>query len=175
MAGEPGAFAELVQRYRAPVYSYLARCGVPADDRDDLFQEIFIRIHRGAGTYSPERPLHPWIFTVVANVVRTFLRRRRVRELVYGELVEVPEPRTVEPDGERLAVARQTMDWLEQRIQRLPLKRREVLLLACIQSRPLKEVAEILGMPVNTVKTHLRRARLTLASELAALNAEVRS
>ena len=54
LGGEPGAFADLVSRYRAPVYSYLLRCGVAEPDRDDLFQEIFIRIHRSASRYRPE-------------------------------------------------------------------------------------------------------------------------
>ena len=59
----------LVSRYRAAVYSYLVRCGVAEADRDDLFQEIFIRIHRAASRYRPDCPLHPWLFTIVANAV----------------------------------------------------------------------------------------------------------
>jgi RNA polymerase sigma-70 factor (ECF subfamily) len=164
--GEPGAFAALLDRYRAPVYSYLTRCGVTGEDRDDLFQDIFIRVHRAAHSYQAERPLHPWLFTIVANVVRTHLRRQRVRQLVTAAPVEV-EPVDEGPDGERAAAARQTLEWLESEIATLPLARREVLILAAIERRPLKEVAEILGMPVNTVKTHLRRARMTLAERLA--------
>ena len=55
---------------------------------------------------------------------------------------------------------------LEEEIRRLPLKQREVVLLAAVQKRPLKEVAEILGLNLNTVKTHLRRGRLALAQAL---------
>ena len=60
--------------------------------------------------------------------------------------------------------------FLEGRISELPLARREVLLLACVESLPLKEVASVLGLPLGTVKTHLRRARLTLAEALARRN-----
>jgi RNA polymerase sigma-70 factor (ECF subfamily) len=170
--GERGAFAELVQRYRAPVYSYLTRCGVPVDDRDDIFQEIFIKVHRSAGTYDDSRPLHPWIFTIVANTVRTYMRRQRVRDLVHTDQDEDgaaggADPPADNPDSERSAVARETVAWLAGEISLLPLARREVLILACIEAMPLKEVAEALGMPLSTVKTHLRRTRMMLAERLA--------
>ena len=166
--GDSGAFAELVRRYRAPVYSYLVRCGVAEEDRDDLFQEVFIRVHRSAHTFNSERPLHPWLFTIVANAVRTHFRRRRVRDLVTAETdPSGPDPVDAGPNGERVAVARETVAWLERAIATLPVARRQVMVLACVESRPLKEVAEVLGMPVNTVKTHLRRARLALAESLA--------
>jgi RNA polymerase sigma-70 factor (ECF subfamily) len=148
------------------VYSYLVRTGVAVADRDDLFQDIFIRVHRAAASYDPTRPLHPWLFTVVANAVRNHLRRRRVRSLV-GPAGGITEPATTGPGAERVAAARQTVAWLEERIRALPLERREVLLLACVESLPLQEVAAVLGLPLATVKSHLRRARLTLAEELA--------
>ncbi len=167
--GNGDAFADLVDRYRAPVYSYLARCGVATDDRDDLFQDIFIRIHRAAASYDPSRPLHPWLFTIVANTARNHLRRQRVRSLV-GSAEKIGEPPAGNPGAERVTSGRQTMAWLEERIKELPLARREVLLLACVESLPLREVAAVLSMPLGTVKTHLRRARLTLAEELARRN-----
>jgi len=170
LEGDEDAFAELVDRYRSPVFSYLVRCGVAPDDRDDLFQEIFIRIHRAAGSYNPGRPLHPWLFTIVANTVRNHLRRQRVRSLV-GSVEEVGEPASANPGADRVAAARQTVAWLEQQIRKLPLARREVLLLVCVENLPLKQVASVLGLPLGTVKTHLRRARLSLAEELAGRNA----
>ena len=170
LSGDDAAFAELVQRYRAPVFSYLVRCGVAPDDRDDLFQEIFIRIHRAAASYDPARPLHPWLFTIVANTVRNHLRRQRVRALV-GSAEEAGEPVAAHPAADRVAAGRQTMAWLERQIRKLPAARREVLILVCVEHLPLKQVAGVLGLPLGTVKTHLRRARLTLAEELARRNA----
>jgi RNA polymerase sigma-70 factor (ECF subfamily) len=164
-SGEAGAFAGLVASYRRPVYSYLSRCGVSPADRDDLFQEIFVKIHASAGQYRSERPLHPWLFTIVANTVRTYHRKNKVREMVFADPPE-REPRATVADGERQAMARQTAVWLEREIRRLPLAQREVLILTCVENLPQKEVAGILGLPVNTVKTHLRRARLALVSRL---------
>jgi len=164
--GDPEAFAVLVADYRRPVYSYLIRCGVAEGDRDDLFQSVFLRIHRAAAQYRAELPSHPWIFTIVANEVRSYLRRRRIRELVFAAPAK-HEPEDPTPDGERAVLARETVAWLEDEIRRLPLPQREVLILASLENRPLSEVAQVLGIPLNTVKTHLRRTRLMLSEKLS--------
>ena len=54
--GDPEAFGALVKEYRGPVYAYLTRCGIETDLRDDLFQDIFIKIHRAAASYQAHRP-----------------------------------------------------------------------------------------------------------------------
>ncbi len=168
--GDTEAFAGLVAEYRRPVYSYLVRCGVAEPDRDDLFQDIFIKIHRSAAQYQADRPLHPWLFTIVANTVRTYYRKKKVREMVFAD-ASGPEPQAPAADSERQAMARQTAAWLEGDIQKLPLAQREVLILTCIENLPQKEVAEALNLPINTVKTNLRRARLALIAKLARHNA----
>ncbi len=168
--GEAEAFAELVARYRAPVFGYLVRCGVEPAARDDLFQDIFLSVHNAAGSYQPERPLHPWVFTIVANAVRNHRRRMRVRRLVFPASAPEEAP-AADPDGYQQAEARETAGWLEQAMDRLPLAQREVLVLCAVQRLDQQEAAEILRIPVNTLKTRLRRARLTLARALARRNA----
>lgn len=164
--GDRSAFAELVAEYRAPVYSYLIRCGIGDEDRDDLFQEIFLRVHRAADSYQADRPLHPWLFTIVGNAVRSHLRKQRVRQLVHAD-PEATDPPDSAPDGERRSTARQRAAFVDQEIRTLPLRQREVVLLACVEQRPLQEIAGVLEIPLNTVKTHLRRARLALAKALS--------
>lgn len=159
--GDQEAFPRLVQQYRRPVYGYLFHCGIPEADRDDLFQEIFVRVHQRSRSYDPARPLHPWLFTVVANAVRTYFRKQN-RRLFFFSGPPPEDVRDEAPDGEALASARETTDWLERAIQGLPLAQREVLVLATLESLPLNDIASILGIPVNTVKTQLRRARLRL-------------
>lgn len=158
--GDHDAFGKLLQRYRRPVFSYLFHCGVPEPDRDDLFQEIFVRVHQRAASYQASRPLHPWLFTVVANTVRSYFRKQKRRTLFTGPPSENVQDQT--PDSEAAASARETTAWLERAIQALPLPQREVLLLAAVENLPLNDIASILELPLNTVKTHLRRARLRL-------------
>jgi RNA polymerase sigma-70 factor (ECF subfamily) len=98
---------------------------------------------------------------VVANAVRTYFRKQKRRLFFFAG----PPPEDVKdeaPDGEAIASARETTDWLERAIQALPLSQREVLVLATLENVPLNDIASILGLPVNTVKTQLRRARLRL-------------
>ena len=158
--GDREAFSQLVERYRRPVFGYLVRCGIAEADRDDVFQDIFIKIHQRADQYDAGRPLHPWLFTVVANTVRTYLRKQKLRSYFVWE--PAPDIEDDAPDAESLASAQQTKAWLERAIQALPMPQREVLILATIENLPLKDIASILDMPINTVKTHLRRARMRL-------------
>ena len=110
------------------------------------------------------RELHPQLFPEAASSPA----RVRRTEANVGR----PGATGTTPDGERSAVASQTLAWLERQIPQLPLRQREVLLLACVERRPQQEIAQILGMPLNTIKTHLRRARLSLAHKLAQARAE---
>jgi len=171
-SGDAHAFAEFVACYRAPVYSYLLRCGVEAAARDDLFQEVFTSIHSAAATYQADRPVKPWVFTIVANAVRSHYRRARVRDI--GVTVGARPPNDVVPDSYQMAEARETAAWVEGAIAGLPASQREVVVLCCIEQLPHDEVASALGMPVNTVKTHLRRARIALAQALVRRQATLR-
>jgi RNA polymerase sigma-70 factor (ECF subfamily) len=164
--GDPDAFEELVQRFRAPVFSYLVRCGVEAASRDDLFQETFIKIHSASNRYRPEQPLPPWIFTIAANTVRSHFRKRRVQGLIFPER-QLGRAKDEGASAQESMEARETADWIESALTRLPKKQREVLALCGVQGLPQQQVSEILGMPLSTVKTHLRRARIALARGLA--------
>lgn len=162
--GDEAAFAELLAAYQRPVYSYLVRCGVAEPSRDDVFQDIFLKIHAAADAYRPERPLRPWIFAIAANTVRNHFRGCR-GHLPWDETaLAVPHPQA---DLDRTLDSRAELAWLEQAITALPLAQREVLNLTAIEGFLLQETAAILDRPLNTVKTHLRRARQTLATALA--------
>jgi len=162
-AGEDAAFADLVRAYRRPVYGYMVRCGLQAAVCDDLFQQVFISVARGIPAFRAERPLKPWLFTIVANAVRSHFRRERVRELVYAS-ADREDPA---PGGQDLVEAQETAEWLAHAIGRLPFDQREVLGLVCVEGMALRDAARILEIPENTVKTRLRRARMMLAERLA--------
>lgn len=167
--GDQAAFPALMEAYRRPVYSYLVRGGVAEADRDDLFQSIFLKIHKGAAGYEPARPLAPWIFTIVANTLRNHFRDRPVDGANLETPLDLADPT---PGPERVTEARQAVARLEVAIAALPLAQREVLLLTAVAELKQQEVADALGLPLGTVKTQLRRARLALAKTLAPLQGE---
>lgn len=164
LRGDPGAFDALLNAYQRPIYSYLIRCGIIESARDDLFQDIFLKIHAAASSYQPSRPLKPWIFTIAANTVRNYIRAqngpRNHRALSWDEQhADPPDP---QPSAETRFDHQHQLGWLEQAIAALPLKQREVLLLITVEGLPQQEVALSLNIPLNSVKTYLRRARLSL-------------
>lgn len=166
LRGDVGAFPELTRRHANAVYGYLVRCGLEMSDREDIFQDIFWKVHQAAPRFDTSRVFKAWLFTIAVNTVRSHMRRRRVRSIVNIS-EHLDRERAVTPGPERLTQARRTARWLETAITTLPTKQREVLTLCCVEQLPQREVAAALDMPVNTVKTHLRRARLALATALA--------
>ena len=163
--GDRDAFGELMNAYQAPLYGYLVRCGVPAASRDDVFQEIFVKVHLAAASYQPSRPLRPWLFTIAANSVRNYLRDEG-RRRGAGDTPADSRP-SADHGPQALAEIDETVAWLEQALPHLPLEQREVLLLASVGGLRLQDIATVLDIPLNTVKTLTRRARLSLAKALA--------
>ena len=163
--GDREAFTELMNAYQAPVYGYLVRCGVPPASRDDVFQEIFVKIHLAAASYQPSRPLRPWLFTIAANGVRNHFRDESRRRMAGGTQA------CNEPSGDHgpqaLAEIQEAVAWLERALPALPLAQREVLLLGSVGGLRLQDIAAVLDIPLNTVKTLTRRARMGLARALA--------
>jgi len=169
-SGDGEAFGELMAAYQAPVYGYLVRCGVRPASRDDVFQEIFVKVHLAAASYQPSRPLKPWLFTIAANSVRNHLRDEGRRRLPGG--ADADGQACTDHGPQTLAEIDETVAWLQQALVGLPLEQREVLLLANVAGLRLQDIAKVLDMPVNTVKTLSRRARMRLAQALAERDSE---
>ena len=164
--GDVHAFARLVESYRAPVFSYLVRNGVNPAFRDDIFQEVFMKIHLAAASYEPARPLRPWVFTIVANTVRNHFRDEAGRRRRFIQDVDLSPPDPGPGPEEHLEMG-QREESLQAAIRKLPPAQREVLVLAALSGLSLAEVAQVVGAPINTVKTRLHRARYALAEERA--------
>ncbi len=159
--GDRAAFPALIQAYRRPVYGYLTRCGLAAADRDDVFQTVFLKVHAAARRYDPSRPLAPWIFTIVANAVRNHLSAATTRAGVTGD----SDPDGLQdpnPGPDRIVLAKDMVRRVEDALETLSLPQREVVLLVTVVGLSQQAAAEALGLPLNTVKTHLRRGRLAL-------------
>lgn len=152
--------------YGPPVFGYIVRCGVDPAIRDDVFQDVFFKIHRNAPLYSANFPLRPWLFTVAANVVRSHYRKRSVFQRFFASKEPSGDEPSKESTLEEISEGRETASRLDRAIQNLPMKQREVLSLVCFEGMATDEVGVALGMPVNTVKTNLQRARRAIRKEL---------
>ena len=159
--GDPDAFEELAQLYRVRIYTYLVRSGIREGDRDDLFQEIFLTVHRYAGRYDPTLPLAPWLFTIAVNAVRSYFRSPKFKREIAAE--EPPEAQDESPNQGEVFDGKELAGWIERELKALPEAQREAVLLCYVKDMEQEEAAEALGMNVNSLKTNLRRARITLA------------
>lgn len=172
--GERAAFAQLMKNYANPIYGYMSRSGVALGDRDDLFQEVFCKVHQASQKKMPTGPVRPWVFRIAVNTVRDHFRRTKVRAVVTLD-AEPAKDEASSCSPEASAEAKQTAQFLEAEIQKLPLAQREALLLSSVAGLGIRDAASVLGEPAETVKTRVRRARAALAKAMSRRTLEVPS
>ncbi len=159
VAGDNEAFRGFMSLFRVQIYSYLMRCGLDSATCDDLFQDVVLAIHNNSHRYNPAYPVSPWIFTILANKVRTHLRQNPVP---YNLTFNQENSDSLEQDFE----ARETAKFLSSQLAKLPEEQRQALVLACVEGLSYEDVGKVLGVTVTGVKTLVRRARLQLESAL---------
>lgn len=174
LAGERAAFAQLVERYRRELFDFLSRLMGDAAAADDVFQETFLQIHMSAAAFDPARPLKPWLFTIAANKARDAMRHRSRRQAVsLDAAVSASDPGATYADimpsdipaPEAGPVNLETRRSVERIVERMPENLRAVLLLSYFHGMPYQDIAEILGLPVGTVKSRLHAAVKHFARE----------
>jgi RNA polymerase sigma-70 factor (ECF subfamily) len=166
--GETGAFEELVRRYHRELFRFLARFLGDATLAEDVFQETFLQVHVSAESFDVTRRLKPWLFTIAANKARDALRGRGRRQMAeldaevgqgdegatrFIDLMpgNVPDPSEKISNQEAAAAVRMIVD-------RMPANLRVVLLLSYFHDFAYKEIAEVLNVPLGTVKSRLHVA-----------------
>ncbi len=166
LAGRPGAFEILVARYADDLYAFFQRFVGKAGAADDLVQETFLQVHLSAGTFDPSRSFKPWLYTIAANKGRDYMRARGRRP---AQSLDQPTGGQESASlGDWLEAAGATADddlatrELRQRVRALmsemPEAQRLILVLGHFHRLPYAEIAEILGIPVGTVKSRLHAA-----------------
>lgn len=159
--GEPAAFERLVERWHPPIWRWVRGVSGDAEVAEEIVQEAWLRILRGIGRLRDPARLRSWLFSIVR---RTFVDRLRWR---YAD--ERNEPLAEEPAGgdETDELAAEEFDLLHAAVATLPPPDRETIVLFYLRELSLQEVAEVLGVPVGTVKSRLHRARRQLRERLA--------
>ena len=167
--GRKDAFGVLLRRYERELYGYLRRYLGDATLAEDVFQNTFLQLYVKSSQYEPGRPVRPWLYTIATNQAIDALRRngrhqavsldQGREELPDGDihsLMETLESREVGPvETIQLEDARER---IRASVERLPDFLRQVLVLAYYQGLKYREIADILGIPVGTVKSRLHAA-----------------
>src|SRR5690606_31447082 len=166
--GDTAAFRQIFLRHRENVSRIVFRMLGPSADVEDVVQEVFLNVYRSLPSFRGDSKFSTWLYRLATNVTRMHLRRGRSRPKVAD--VEVPEaPRESRPpDGpdEQLERAERVRA-LYRLLETLSDKKREVLVLHDLEGVPAKEIAEVMGIPVLTVRTRLFYARKELYAALA--------
>ena len=179
--GDASAFALLVHRYERDLFRFLRRFVGDAAAAEDLFQEAFLQVHQSAKRFDLSKTFRPWLFTIAANKARDLLRsRNRRRTLSTDTPTDREGARTLidsMASDEAGPVDCAETDELRRRIisvvDGLPETQREVVLLAYFHQFPYRQISEMLGLPLGTVKSRLHVATRTFAASWGRLNPPV--
>ncbi len=176
-AGRDEVFEWLVQRYRQELYHFLVRFTGSRPSAEDVFQEAFLQVHVSIDRFDTSKRFKPWLFTIAANKARDHLRRSKRRSAVAlsapmaggsdeeREFLDLMQAKLPLPEDE--ADLHETQQRVRQVVQSLPDHLREILVLAYFQQFPYKRIAQMLGIPLGTVKSRLHTAVGTFASHWA--------
>jgi RNA polymerase sigma-70 factor (ECF subfamily) len=180
--GDVTAFAELVARHEKPLWSFLRRLVRDESAAEDLLQEIFMRVVRGAATWQPNAKFSTWLYTIGRNLCidhgRKLQHRRTLSLDGHAGGDEDAAPRLHEQlsgadrGAERSALNRELAARLDRAIAALPEPQREVFVMREVLDLPFAEIAEAVGASEATVKSRMRYALQRLRSELGETPAE---
>lgn len=173
LAGEPAAFGELVLRYQDRLYNSLARVLGSAEDARDAAQEAFVQAFVKLETFRGSSAFYTWLYRIAHNTAMSHARRKRpTRSLDLDRDERGSEPIDGGPAPEaRLEMSERAVE-VQRALAELSIEYREVIVLREIDGCRYDEIAEILAVPVGTVRSRLFRARLELRDRLAPLIAE---
>lgn len=139
------------------LWATLQRLGVRARDLDDVYQEVFVVVHRRIEDYDPGAPIRPWLFGICVRVVAGWRRRAHFRREQVVD--EVPERDAAGPSPEDSADRSRTQRVLQAILDELDLERRAVFVMYEIDEMPCDQIAAMTGVPVGTVHSRLHAAR----------------
>lgn len=166
--GDSQAFETLVERYRRELYNFLARFTGDRALAEDIFQEAFLQVHMSSGSFDTSKRLKPWLFTIAANKARDALRKRSRKQAApldatvagsendrtsYADLLASDIPA---PDESLLNL--ETRKGVQNIVEQMPETLRAVLMLSYFNGFAYKEIADILDIPLGTVKSRLHAA-----------------
>ena len=167
-AGEEAAFREIVERYQSKVFSIIHGVVRQRNDVEDIAQQVFAKVYVSIKSFDFRSSLITWIYKITVNECFDYLRKRKVRKLVYESDLSEDEVRRVdnsEPLTGRQVPIDATLarrDYILKLLTRVSEEERMLLMLKEVEGYSVEELAEKTGMNENTIKVKLFRARQKL-------------
>jgi RNA polymerase sigma-70 factor (ECF subfamily) len=178
-SGQESAYRELIRRYERPVFALVFRMVRDRELAEDLSQETFVKAQNAIDSYRPEFKFSSWIFKIANNAAIDHLRRRELDTLSLDGSPHAETPEAMQATALQIGARQETpLDTVEAKelgtaieaaIGSLRPEYRSCILLRHVEGRAYEEIAEILNLPLGTVKTYIHRARNELRQSLAHL------
>jgi RNA polymerase sigma factor (sigma-70 family) len=162
--GDLAAYEVLVARYSALAHRTAALLGA-GNEADDVVQEAFVKAYRHLGSFRKDAPFRPWLLRIVANETHNLTRARGRRADLSLRMESLPEPAAADdPEGVAIAAERRTR--LLAAVRALPERERQPVICRYFLQMSEAETAEVLGLPIGTVKSRTSRGIARLREEV---------
>lgn len=163
-------YGEIIERYQGKLFAYLYRLIGEKEEAEDLLQDVFIKAFRNLHSYDANRKFSSWIYRIAHNEAVNHIKRKSLKRFISLDNItstkDKLESSSPEDNAEASWIRKETGKEVDNAIKKLPLKYRQVLVLRYYSDKSYEEISEILGKPVNTVGTLIKRAKNKLAGEL---------
>lgn len=162
LSGDDAAFEQLTRKYLKNVYNFLFRITSDRAVLDDLTQETFIKVWKNMRRYDKEKSFKAWLFTIAKNTAFDYLKKKKTLPFAnftsdegYSYFDEIPEDKIL-PD--ELLEQKDAAKQLEEKLEKIPEQYRIILTMRYMDDLTLHEIADILALPYNTIKSQHARA-----------------
>ena len=160
--GEMVSYNTLVNRYKDRLFNVLYRMLSSEDEANDLLQETFLRVWQHKMSYDFRFAFSTWIYTIALNLARNELRRRK--KIKFLDIFDFADKLAAKEEKKDTSSNLKTL--LEAEMKRLPEKYKTAFLLRDVDNLSYEEIAQVLGVPLGTVKSRVNRARAILRTRL---------
>lgn len=164
--GDLGAFQPIVARYERKLLSYLTRLIGNRDEADDIVQDVFVKAYQHLGSFDRTRKFSSWIYRIAHNEGANWLRKKSRRPMIaWGDIMTAGAEGNIADDAETAEEAwirKELRDDVGRALKMLRVSDREILALRFSHDKSYREIADIIGIPMNTVATRLNRAKKRL-------------
>ena len=175
LTGDQKAFRLLLKKHQSAIYHVIFKLVHNQEEAWDLVQETFMKAFRSLSSYKKEYRLSTWLYRIAANCSIDYLRKRKIEALSLDQPLETKEGSvclelpdfTYKPESD--FESRQKGISINQAIESLPRKYKEVIIYRHKDYKSYEEISRILGIPVGTVKARIFRARELLKKRLKSL------
>ena len=161
--GSKSALRQLVEKHKKTAYRMALGLVGNKDDAFDISQEAFLRVYRSADTFDEEQPFLPWFYTIIANLCRTWLKRRSTHDNRMVDIDAATHLLVSSDNPEATLIRKETSQMLNRALMELPFGDREIITLQHFRGMSYDEIALLLNIPRGTVMSRLYYARKKLA------------